>query len=120
MCERKIKPNLVIYNAILDSCSKSCNLAKAEAFIFRMMEEGLDPDVISFNSVIDACAKTKQPERALTWLSRMTKQGNLQPTVGTFCTLITAFATQGDWGGREGPGHDAGARPGAEHHQFQC
>mmetsp|Transcript_29299 Transcript_29299/g.28463 ORF Transcript_29299/g.28463 Transcript_29299/m.28463 type:complete len:86 (+) Transcript_29299:1055-1312(+) len=53
-----IQPDEILYNSILDGCSKNGQADKAFAFYEMMQKEGVKPSTITFNSLIDACVRS--------------------------------------------------------------
>ncbi len=57
MQKRGLKPDEILYNSLLDGCSKSAQIDLAFDLYEQMLLEGIKPSTITFNSLIDACVR---------------------------------------------------------------
>ena len=48
-----MQANAVSYNTVIDACVKHCDVDKAEAWLWRMLRDGVQADVVSYSTVID-------------------------------------------------------------------
>lgn len=64
MRERGIKPDEVLYNSLLDGCSKNCQFNKAFQIYDEMIIDGVTPTTITFNTLIDCCVRSGNQEKA--------------------------------------------------------
>ena len=63
MCDRKIEPDVITFNSLLDVCAKSHtdgNLAQAEYYFDRMFHHNVEPNNSTFNALIEVCAKSEK------------------------------------------------------------
>jgi leucine-rich PPR motif-containing protein len=61
----EIKTDEVLYNSLLDGCSKNKNLTKAfEVFEIMQKDPNCQPTTVSYNSLIDACVRTSSLSKA--------------------------------------------------------
>lgn len=98
----RAKPNLLVYNTVLNAWSKSGEhgAAKRACNILESMEKdnNIQPDVYSFTSVIDACAKAKDAAMAKTILDKMedlydsTGDVSVKPNIRSY-TSVSFMAT---------------------------
>ena len=70
-------------NTFLHACAKSGDMSRAEAWLRRIVEQGVEPNVICYNVVIHACVRGGHRDRAVQWTDRLAARG-LVPTVNTF------------------------------------
>jgi pentatricopeptide repeat protein len=76
MRERGVKPDEVLYNSLLDGCSKNNQMAKAFEIYQMMLEEGtVKPTTVTFNSLIDCCVRCNVQSRAWQLYEEMQAQG---------------------------------------------
>ena len=55
---RGIKPDEVLYNSLLDGCSKNGQINLAFSIYDLMVDEGISPSTVTYNSLIDSCVRT--------------------------------------------------------------
>lgn len=93
MTTLKVQRSLAIYNAILTSCSRSKEPARAKSLLLQMRRiDGIQPDIQSFNSVVSACASKSRWKDALRILDQAHRQPGVSPDVYTYTNAIRACA----------------------------
>lgn len=85
--ENSAKPDEVLYNSLLDGCSKAGKLDLAFQLFHQMQTEGLSPSTITFNSLIDACVRANQIQEGWKVLRTMQSMG-VEPDNYTYSTLF--------------------------------
>ena len=105
---RRVEPNLVTYNSVINAWSKS-GLPdageKAEALLQRMEELGLKPNTISFNAAISAWANSNDSsagQRAELLLQKMWElyeagDVDVKPNTTSFNSVIAAWTKQREY-----------------------
>jgi pentatricopeptide repeat protein len=60
MIRNNIHPDEIVFNTLLDGCSK-CELLKEIEIVINLMQESrLNPGTVSYNSIIDGYVRCKQ------------------------------------------------------------
>jgi pentatricopeptide repeat protein len=70
-----VVPDVITYNALMNSCAKGKQLKHAQKVFQAMQRQGVVPNVIAYDTLISACEKGAQPERALELFEAMQRQG---------------------------------------------
>ena len=102
------------YNALLDVCARSGQIARAEPLLKQMADQGLAPSVITYSTVIKAYCASNQLEQAFklfeagvfsrkitkvqsgySWFQEMKRHTDLDPDEVTFNTLLDGCARYG-------------------------
>ena len=102
------------YNALLDVCARSGQIARAEPLLKQMADQGLSPSVITYSTVIKAYCASNQLEQAFklfeagvfngkitkvqsgySWFQEMKRHTDLDPDEVTFNTLLDGCARYG-------------------------
>merc|ERR1712190_521696 len=73
-------PNVVSYNAAMNSCARIGDLARAIKLFNQISSTRLFPDVFSYTPVIKACAGRGDLAGAILWLQQMTLS-RIEPSV---------------------------------------
>ena len=93
MKTKGIHPDEVLFNSLLDGCSKNGKIDLAFQ-IFRQMQTELIPaSTITFNSLIDACIRSENDARAWELLDQM-ERSNIQPDNFTYSTLFKGIRSE--------------------------
>jgi pentatricopeptide repeat domain-containing protein 1 len=96
MKQEGVAPNVICYNAVLDTHAKSGQWERALGLLQDMMDDGLEPTITSFSVTIGACGRSGQSERAVDLLD-VIEQHALQPNLICYNTAIDACAKVGKW-----------------------
>ena len=75
-------------------------MSRAEAWLRRIVEQGVEPNAICYNVVIHACVRGGHRDRAVQWIDRMAARG-LVPTVNTYSVVLDGLAKEGDMDGAD-------------------
>uniref|UniRef100_A0A803KN83 Pentatricopeptide repeat-containing protein n=1 Tax=Chenopodium quinoa TaxID=63459 RepID=A0A803KN83_CHEQI len=89
------KPNLVIYNTIIDSLCKDSLLQQAMDLFSAIKTDGIQPNVVTYTSLIRGLYNSGCREEAKAVLTEMLKT-NIAPTVVTYSTLVDMFCKDGN------------------------
>ena len=84
-----LSPNINVYNALLDSCTKESHLPLAEQFIAEITAQGIKLNAYTYNKLIELFGTCKQLERALSIFEDM-KSNSIEPNPFTYCNIIEA------------------------------
>merc|ERR1719476_990730 len=98
MIQRGVEPNVKTFSAVIDTCAKAGNLARAEHWHHRMLEKGIAPNAHSYTALISACAKQADAggaEAAEQWLDRSEQAGVVNDVV-VYSSVIDACGKAGD------------------------
>jgi pentatricopeptide repeat protein len=94
MIEKRIDPNVVIYNTMIDVYAKNGKLEKAIKVFASMKKDGIIPTVVTYNSMIDAYSKSGQIDNAIEVFASMKKDG-VKPDDSSFSALLDCYAKSG-------------------------
>jgi len=94
-----IELNCIMYNTVLDACVECKDLQAADAWMERMVKDGMT-DVVSFNTLIKASLQNGSFDKARRLMKRMTSEG-LQPNQVTFNELMNAMVSKAGDGRRK-------------------
>ncbi|KAL1219033.1 Pentatricopeptide repeat-containing protein [Cardamine amara subsp. amara] len=89
------KPNLGVYNTVVNGYVKAGDLDKALRFYQRMGKERAKPDVFTFNILINGYCRSSKFDMALDLFREMKEKG-CEPNVVSFNTLIRGFLSRGE------------------------
>eukprot|EP00746_Dinoflagellata_sp_MGD_P126524 gnl/MRDRNA2_/MRDRNA2_61345_c0_seq3.p1 gnl/MRDRNA2_/MRDRNA2_61345_c0~~gnl/MRDRNA2_/MRDRNA2_61345_c0_seq3.p1 ORF type:complete len:128 (+),score=17.88 gnl/MRDRNA2_/MRDRNA2_61345_c0_seq3:49-432(+) len=95
MCNERIKPNEINYNAAISSCANGMHPELA----LQLLEEcktQMVPTVVSYNTSMSSCDKGNQWQRALILLQAMV-QDRFLPTETSYSTTISACQKAVSW-----------------------
>lgn len=59
MRARGLAPNRVTYSALINTCGRAGQLARAFQTLDEMCNAGIEPNVVTWTTLIDACGKGK-------------------------------------------------------------
>ena len=111
--EELVRPDLISFNACLNSLSEAGDWKTAMRLLGDMKAEGIQPDVISYHTTIYACGKANQWQTALQLFEDMQNDG-LDPDDLTYTAVIHALCQAGELdraGNMLSDMHGAGVRP---------
>jgi pentatricopeptide repeat protein len=97
MKSRGIKADEVLYNSLLDGCSKNGRIDLAFQLYDEMMRENVRASTITYNSLIDACVRSNHINKAWEVLSKIFSQSlidGVQPDNFTYSTLIKGIRSE--------------------------
>uniref|UniRef100_A0A803KMX3 Pentatricopeptide repeat-containing protein n=1 Tax=Chenopodium quinoa TaxID=63459 RepID=A0A803KMX3_CHEQI len=89
------KPNLVIYNTIINSLCKDSLLQQPMDLFSAMKTKGIQPDVVTYNTLVRGFYNSGCREEAKGVLTEMLKS-NIAPTVETYSMLVDMFCKDGN------------------------
>ena len=102
--EARIRPSLIMYNAVISACDKAGHAEEALALIAELNELGKgDPsmrmDLFTFNAAISAYGNAGKPDEALALLDELKQRAKthptLRPSVVSYGAAISACAKAG-------------------------
>ena len=77
----------VIYNLLLNGCSKKLDIINLHRIYMDMLEKGITPNLITFNTIIDAFIRNKNTEKAFSIFNDMISN-KISPDNFTLSTLF--------------------------------
>ncbi|XP_020262243.1 pentatricopeptide repeat-containing protein At1g09820-like [Asparagus officinalis] len=95
LTSRKIAPNSITFNTMINGLCKSGKLTKAEDMIKDMKAWGVSPNVVTYNTLIDGYCKRGKMYRADGLVKEMVGFGILPNSV-TFNVLIDGYCKDGN------------------------
>ncbi|KAL2225457.1 pentatricopeptide repeat-containing protein At2g13420, mitochondrial-like [Sesamum indicum] len=110
MLERKIEPNVVTYNVLLNGICRRASLhpegrferviREAEKVFDEMRDRGLEPDVTSYSILLHVYSRAHKPQLCLDKLGMMKEKG-ICPSVATYTSLVKCLCSCGRMGDAE-------------------
>mmetsp|Transcript_9088 Transcript_9088/g.26796 ORF Transcript_9088/g.26796 Transcript_9088/m.26796 type:complete len:798 (-) Transcript_9088:90-2483(-) len=85
-----LKPDLAVFNILIDLHAKNGQLHDAELAMSNVYSSGLQPDVKSFTCLINDCAAARACDRAEHWFSRM-RESHVEPSATTYSVAMKVF-----------------------------
>ncbi|CAK0863248.1 unnamed protein product [Prorocentrum cordatum] len=73
-CQGRVEPNAVMYNAVIDSCARAGDMARAAEHL-RSMRGAVEPSGATFGALINGAAERGDLELALSWFDEMERSG---------------------------------------------
>ena len=70
-----VPTDVISFSSLLHACAKSGDMSRAEAWLRRIVEQGVEPNAICYNVVIHACVRGGHRDRAAQWAERRAGQG---------------------------------------------
>jgi len=92
MRDNGMKPNIVMFNTIVDAVAKIGNITLAARWVKAMESVGVEPDERTFNSLFIASAKSQSLKFAISAFEKMKKSIGLKPNQYLFATIMNACA----------------------------
>ena len=83
----------VIYNLLLNGCSKKLDIKNLHRIYMEMINKGVSPNLITFNTIIDAFIRNKNTEKAFNIFNDMIEQ-KISPDNFTLSTLFKGINKQ--------------------------
>ena len=83
----------VIYNLLLNGCSKKLDIKNLHRIYMDMINKGVSPNLITFNTIIDAFIRNKNTEKAFNIFNDMIEQ-KISPDNFTLSTLFKGINKQ--------------------------
>ena len=83
----------VIYNLLLNGCSKKLDIKNLHRIYMDMINKGVSPNLITFNTIIDAFIRNKNTEKAFNIFNYMIEQ-KISPDNFTLSTLFKGINKQ--------------------------
>lgn len=97
MRERKLVPDIVCYNAVLDGFLKSGDEAGFEEVMKEILDNGLEPNVFTYKCRVSLFCGKSQSFRGEELLDVMVAKG-LRPSLGIFNEIVEGLCKEGDVG----------------------
>lgn len=85
--DRKCLKDEIIYNLIIDGCSKMGNIDTIRTIYFEMLNNSIKPTIVTFNTIIDAFIRAKDIDNAWKIFEDLLKN-KIQPDNFTLSTLF--------------------------------
>lgn len=91
---QNLKPSLVAYNMLIDTCGKAGRHEEAVQLYVDIMESGQHPSAVTYTSLISAVVQGGRFEKAEELYQRMLDD-SITPNTHTFATMIHMYAKRG-------------------------
>lgn len=87
------RPDVKVYNILIDICAKQNNFMRAENFLEQMVNDGLQPNLISFNCLIKASINQQEMAMAEHWFAESCKHG-CEADAKTYTLMVDGYLKQ--------------------------
>jgi len=95
MIREKVEFTVSTYNALLDVCARSGDIARAEVLLKDMSEQGVEPTIITYGAVIKAYCSVNRVNQAFAVMNEMKKNSQHRPDEVAYNTLLDGCARYG-------------------------
>ncbi len=103
----KIRPDIILYNCVLNGFATSGDLDKLKEYFHQLLENShsssssgskgnLSPNITSFNVLLKGFARKNQLEAIEKCYHMLTSKYSFEPNEVTFATIMTAFLNAGN------------------------
>ncbi|CAE7033903.1 unnamed protein product [Symbiodinium natans] len=93
---RSLRPNLVVFNTVMDSCHRSTSWQDALLLLGRAASESLQLDVVSYSLAVSTCVSSSQQGPASAVLREMRRLA-VQPDEAAYVGMLGACKETGSW-----------------------
>jgi pentatricopeptide repeat protein len=94
LLQEQLPLTVATFNAMVDSCARCGEMARAPGLLDEMVRQGIQPNLITYSSVLKGYCQENKLDKALELLEHM-KQAGFMPDEVTYNTLLDGCARQG-------------------------
>lgn len=94
MVSQKLEFSMTTYNALIDTCAQSGELARIPALLKGIQAQGLKMCIITYSTIIKAYCKQNLLDKAFDLFDEVEKSGEFQPDEIMYNTLLDGCARQ--------------------------
>uniref|UniRef100_A0A7S4VAR9 Pentacotripeptide-repeat region of PRORP domain-containing protein n=1 Tax=Alexandrium monilatum TaxID=311494 RepID=A0A7S4VAR9_9DINO len=95
MVKAKLQFTIVTYNAVIDACVRSCEMARVQSLLEEMARKKIEPNVVTYSTIIKGYCQDARLNQAFKLFESMKQSQNLRPDEITYNTLIDGCAQRG-------------------------
>jgi len=97
MQAEKLTLSLAAYNALIDACTRSNDMARVPQILQDMAKDGLEPNIVTYSTIIKGYCLQNRPDKAMELLHEMKQSSRYRPDEITYNTLIDGCARFGHY-----------------------
>jgi len=91
----KLTVSLAAYNALIDACTRSNDMARVPQILQDMASDGLEPNIVTYSTIIKGYCLVKRLDKAMELLHEMKQSSRYRADEITYNTLIDGCARFG-------------------------
>jgi len=95
MRAEKTTVSLAAYNALIDACSRSADMARVPQLLQGMAKDRLEPNIVTYSAILKGYCQENRLDKAFELLQEMKQSANYRPDEITYNTLIDGCARYG-------------------------
>jgi len=97
MQTEKLTVSLAAYNALIDACTRSNDMARVPQLVKDMAADGLEPNIVTYSTIIKGYCLENRLDKAMELLHDMKQSSRYRPDEITYNTLIDGCARYGHY-----------------------
>jgi len=97
MQAKKLTVSLAAYNALIDACTRSNDMARVPQILQVMASDGLEPNIVTYSTIIKGYCLENRLDKAMELLHEMKQSSRYRPDEITYNTLIDGCARFGHY-----------------------
>jgi len=95
MRSEKVALSLAAYNALIDACARSYDMARVPQLLQDMAKDRLEPNIVTYSTILKGYCQENRLGKAFELLEEMKQSTKYQPDEITYNTLIDGCARYG-------------------------
>jgi len=97
MIAAKVQFSIVTYNALIDACARSQDMARVGPLLEEMHRNDIEPNTITYSTVVKGYCQENNIEKAFELFREMKQSPSFRPDEITYNTLLDGCARHGMW-----------------------
>jgi len=95
MRAEKLAVSLAAYNALIDACARSSDMARVPQLLQDMAKDRLEPNIVTYSTILKGYCQENRLDKAFELLQEMKRSTKYRPDEITYNTLIDGCARYG-------------------------
>merc|ERR1740116_373232 len=95
MRAEKLAVSLAAYNALIDACARSSDMARVPQLLQDMAKDRLEPNIVTYSTILKGYCQENRLDKAFELLQEMKRSTKYRPDEITYNTLIDGCARHG-------------------------
>lgn len=87
--------SLAAFNALIDACARSCDMARVPQLLEDMAKQSLEPNIVTYSTILKGYCQENRLDKAFELLQEMKQSSQFRPDEITYNTLIDGCARYG-------------------------
>merc|ERR1712032_1390749 len=92
MRTQKVAMSLAAYNALIDACARSSDMARVPQLLQDMVRDRFEPNIVTYSTILKGYCQVNRLDRAFELLQEMKRSTKYRPDEITYNTLIDGCA----------------------------